>query len=272
MNTVIKSYDKMIENMMNKSANENKYALDSELITKIPFTNSYTNSISVAVGKQRSGKTRKIIKEMIKISKLHKPTHLVIYVNKTVNKTDKTFESFKGLIKVPILYVRQDDIEEVLMDLIKWKNVYNTIKKEKMETKVEPEQQEEIFEHLHIKNFKRPFLHTLVLLDDIANSPMLKKPTSQLNSLMTQCAHINCSFFLAVQYWIGLPAAIKSQVSVIYLFGGFSRQQLQYMLQQITLSDPFSVIFEQYKALQFQDFLIVDTVEGEYEVNYAINA
>ena len=196
--------------------------------------------------KKKKVKTRKILKEIIKITNLHKPTHMLVYVNKTGQKTDKTFESMKGLIKVPILYLSQAECEDTLMELVQAKNRYNEIKRNHLEDDYSDEE-EGLFGTLGIHDFSRSYLHTLVLLDDIANSAMLTKTTSVMNSLMTQCAHINCSFFLATQFWKGLPTPIKSQVTTIYLYGGFSREQLRYILRQITLQNPFEVIWEEYK-------------------------
>lgn len=266
MQYINERFDNMIERQMKKHARKNKNALDSELIQKIGCTDTYTNSISVAVGRQRSGKTRKILKEIIKITNVHKNTHMLLYVNKTGQKTDKTFESMKGLIKVPIVYVSQAECEERLVEIIQCKNQYNQIKKENAEDQIPEEITEELFDTLGIEDFSRPYLHTLILLDDIANSAMLAKPTSVMNSLMTQCAHINCSFFLAVQFWKGLPPSIKSQVTTIYMFGGFSREQLHYILRQITLQSPFNVVFETYKNLGYQDYMYIDVVESHYTI------
>lgn len=259
-------FDSLIEKQMRKHAKKNKNALDSELIQKIGCTDTYTNSISVAVGRQRSGKTRKILKEIIKITNVHKNTHMLFYVNKTGQKTDKTFESMKGLIKVPIVYLSQAECEERLVELIQYKNQYNQIKQLHREDEIPDEVCEELFDALGIEDFSKPYLHTLILLDDIANSSMLAKPTSIMNSLMTQCAHINCSFFLAIQFWKGLPASIKSQVTTIYMFGGFSREQLHYILRQITLQSPFSTVFEEYKKLGYQDYMHIDVVESHYTI------
>ena len=259
-------YDNMIEKKMRKHAMKNKNALDAELIQKIKYTDTYTNSISVAVGRQRSGKTRKILKEIIKIANLHTCTHMLVYINKTGQKTDKTFESMKGLIKLPIVYCSQNDCEDTLVGILEAKQQYNSIKKQGIENDIDPTYTDEIFEKLGINDFSRPYLHTLVLLDDIANSSMLTKSTSTMNNLMTQCAHINCSFFLAVQFWKGLPASLKSQATTIYLFGGFSKEQVRYILRQITLQNPFDVVFDEYKALDFQDYMYIDIVESQYTI------
>ena len=266
MNGLNHKYDEFIDDLMQSNAKENRDALHSELLNKIPLTDSYTNSISIAVGKQRSGKTRKIIKEIIKISKMHHETHMLLYINKTGGETDKTFESFKDLIKCPIVYCSQEECEEKLAELVQYKNLYHRIIAQGTDQYEDPVEVETMFDVLMVEDYSRAYLHTLVLLDDIANSPLLKKPTTYLNSLMTQCAHINMSFFLAVQYWIGLPTAIKSQTSMIYLFGGFNKQQVRYMLQQIALEDPFDVIWGKYSKLKNRDFMTIDTIEGEYKI------
>ena len=259
-------YDDFIDGLMTSNAKENKDALHSELINKIPLSESYTNSITVAVGKQRSGKTRKIIKEIIKISKMHHETHMLLYINKTGAESDKTFESFKNLIKCPIVYSSQEECEDKLAELIQYKTLYSQILQAGTEEGFDPVEIETMKDVLQIEDYSRSYLHTLVLLDDIANSPLLKKETSYLNSLMTQCAHINMSFFLAIQYWKGLPAALKSQTSMIYLFGGFNKQQVRYMLTQIALEDPFDVVWEKYYKLKNRDFMSIDTIEGTYRI------
>ena len=266
MNTLNNKYDEWIDGLMTSNAKENKDALHSELLNKIPLSDSYTNSISIAVGKQRSGKTYKIIKEIIKISKMHHETHMLLYINKTGGETDKTFESFKDLIKCPIVYCSQEECEDKLAELIEYKNMYHQIIAEGTNEGVDPDEEQTMFDVLDISDYSRPYLHTLVLLDDIANSPLLKKETSYLNSLMTQCAHINMSFYLAVQYWKGLPAALKSQTSMIYLFGGFNKQQVRYMLTQINLEDPFEDVWPKYMKLKNRDYMTIDTIAGSYKI------
>ena len=262
-------YDDFIDGLMSKSAKSHKSGLHQELLNKIPMSDVYTNSITIAVGKQRSGKTRQIIKQIIKISRMHENTHMLLYCNKTGGETDKTFESFKSLIEIPIEYVAQDHLEARLKELIEYKRMYEGIVKSGLTEVIVDDHVQEIVDNLHVEDFTRPYLHTLILLDDIANSPMIKKQTSELNSLMTQCAHISCSFFLAVQYWVGLTPAIKSQCAVVYLFGGFPKEQVRYIFRQAPMNDPFDVIWEKYKELKNRDFMCVDVIGGEYYIQLA---
>ena len=269
MEKINDKYDDYIDKLMKNSARSHNAGLHQELLNKIPLTESYTNSITIAVGKQRSGKTRKIIKEIIKISKMHPETHMLLYCNKTGGKTDKTFESFKSLIQVPIEYVSQENLEQRMQELLEYKRMYDSIVASGVSEVIVDDNIEDIIDNLHVEDFSRPYLHTLVLLDDIANSPLIKKETSYLNSLMTQCAHINCSFFLAVQYWKGLTSSLKSQCAVCYLFGEFPAQQVRYILQQAPVSDPFDVVWSKYKELKARDFMTIDIIAGEYTITLA---
>ena len=54
---------------MKKISQQKKQRLSSALIIKIPASNSYYNSVNIAVGRQRSGKTHSIIQEIINIIK-----------------------------------------------------------------------------------------------------------------------------------------------------------------------------------------------------------
>lgn len=87
----------MLDKMINYCLHKNKSKLDDELISKI-HNQVYVqyNTLNIAVGRQRSGKTHTIIKEIIKISAVSKRTHLLIYINKNGAPSDPTFESLKG--------------------------------------------------------------------------------------------------------------------------------------------------------------------------------
>ena len=105
--------DKFVKNEMKIAIHENKNKLSRSLIRKIPDTNISYNS----VGKQNSGKGYMLIQEIIKISISCPNTHLLIYSNKSGKETDDTFESLKHLIRIPIVYVKHDDLPEFLQTL-----------------------------------------------------------------------------------------------------------------------------------------------------------
>lgn len=258
-----KLYDQYIDDLINGALSSNEDKLNGELLTLIPSTYTYLNSVNIAVGRQFSGKTLTLMKEIIKISLIHPQTHLLLYINKTGQETDQTFESLKHLIKCPIIYASHEDAENTLKQIIAYKQLYQTIYDQNLSEKIIDEQAEEIKNVLKIDNFDQPFLHTLVLMDDMAKAKLLSKKDSYFEQMMTQCRHIKCSFFLAVQYWKALSPNIKSNVSTIYIFGGFSRQQLSYILYQINLSIPFPQLWSEYSKLtDIHEKIIVDANNG----------
>ena len=126
----------MLDKMINYCLHKNKSKLDDELIKEIhPQINVQYNSLNIAVGRQRSGKTHTIIREIIKISNVCPRTHLLVYINKTGGPNDPTFESLKQLIRIPIKYLPEDKAENYIQELLKWKMLYNYIKEKHYEEK-----------------------------------------------------------------------------------------------------------------------------------------
>ena len=275
---------------IDEALNNNSTATES--ISKIgPEINCYYNSVNVFVGRQGSGKTLQAITEIIKISRTSSitgayssqpavRTHLLIYVSKYGTQSDKTFESMKHLINIPILYVKYEDKDDINKDSIQvfskiqcYKRLYEQIKAEHLEDKIDDEQKQEIFDVLKINDFSAPTLHTLILFDDVANNPLIQASYgggSSKNSskgffaqMLGVCRHIHCSFFLCVQFWKSITTEIKANVSTIYIFGLYSKQQLNVMLYQIPTHYSFDEIYNVYQELEKHDCLIVDANSGD---------
>ena len=119
-----------------------------------------------------------------------------------------------------------------------------------------------MFDVLHINSFEHPTLHTLILFDDVANNPLIQNK-GFFAEMLGVCRHIHCSFFLCVQFWKSITTTIKANVSTIFIFGLFSKQQLNYMLYQIATHYSFDEIYECYKQLEKHDCLIVDVNYGD---------
>ena len=83
--------------------------------------------------------------EIIKISRVSPRTHLLTYINKDRGANAPTFESLKELITIPIVYVAEKDAEEYVKDILKWKMLYNYIKENNLEDKIEDKQMDTMF-------------------------------------------------------------------------------------------------------------------------------
>lgn len=245
----------------------NNEEIKTESLTKIhPEINCYYNSVNVFVGRQGAGKGVQALTEIIKISRVSPITHMLLYVSKYGTESDKTFESMKHLIQIPIIYVKYDDVVQVFSKIQCYKRLYEQIKTKHLEEQIEDEQRDEMFEVLKINSFDNPTLHTLILFDDVANNPLIKQK-GFFAEMLGVCRHIHCSFFLTIQFWKSITTEIKANVSTIYIFGLYSKQQLNVMLYQIPTHYTFDEIYECYKDLQKHDCLIVDVNSGSINVS-----
>jgi hypothetical protein len=237
-----------------------KQNLSKSHISQISTSHCYYNTLNLAIGRQGSGKSDTLMREIIKISNVSDNTHLLIYSNKTGNETDDTFESLKQLIGVPIVYIAHDDLEDYLKDLLKYKEFYQRLIKENLYDKIIDEQRDEIFSKLHINDFSRPFLHTLIMLDDVAQAKILKNERTYIQEMMTQCRHIKCSFFLAVQYLKSLTTNIRSAASTIFIFGNFTKPDFDRIYSYFGPAIEKEELWKRYSQLKKHDKIIIDRV------------
>ena len=219
------------------------------------------NSVNIFCGKQGSGKTYSAFKEIIKISHISPETHLVVIITKDESEDDATITAMLPMIRIPVIYVNEDDAEEFVKSMLDAKKLYNQVRSEGVS--LEAEQTTDMMKKLFIHDFSRQWLHTLLLFNDIAKSKLFKKAEGYFNQLIPICRHIQCSFFLNIQFWKGINPEIKANLTTAFIFGGFSKEQLQYILRQLTVSNCFYEVFDAYKCLQKYQKLIVDNNTGE---------
>jgi len=226
----VEELDEVIKNLLD----ENRDSLNNELNRQIhPDVNIMYNTLNIAVGRQRSGKTFSIIKELIKISRTDPRAHLLIYITKNGKITDPTFIALQKLLYIDVLPLSEQFAEDKVQDILKWKQFYNQVKENHWENRISDKQIDEMFTKLHINNMRLPSLHTLIFFEDAANSPLFKSKENYFNTLLAKLAHVQCSVFLAVQFWKSLPTEFKANASTVFLFPGFSKEQITYLLRQV---------------------------------------
>ncbi len=244
--------------------NENKKAVENVTIKRIhPDINTYYFTVNIFNGPQGTGKTYSAMLEIIKISMVDPNSHLLIYISKDGDKVDPTIESLKSLLTIDIVYVKYADAVEYVKQLLLYKNLYNEIKREKLENKICDDQVEELNSILHINDFSRDFLHTLILFDDVSNNRLFKDQSSYFNELITQCRKIHCTFFMTIQFWKGVSPNIKANTTTATIFAGFSKQQFRYICSQVASSIPFDVLYSVYQQLKEHEKLIMNNRTNE---------
>lgn len=255
------SLNEYVDNILSHELNNNDV---NKLI--IPVNNEVSfkyNSFNICIGKQSTGKTTSVLKELIKLSLCKEAYnfHLIIYVSN--NDSDDTFNKLKDYITIPIVKLTYDKLDKTFEQFIKLKDLYNSIvdgKHEPMKNELEA-----LNKNLYVNDFSKKRLHTIILMDDAAF--VLKRETSPWFKWLCQLRHLNCTVFLCIQIWKSINPSLKSQITSIYLFGGYSRQQLNYIYQQICLDLKFDEFYNIYTKLGKNKSLIIDMINGRIQMN-----
>lgn len=278
MNTEL-NLGQIVREKVNATLNNQKNEMVGAFIEEIhPDINVKYNSVNVIVGKQGQGKTVIALQEIIKIGIMN-THHLLIYVTKDGNESDRSFLALKPLIEpyIPILTVSENDAQKTIENIIQKKNEYYKIKRNNLvdslndpDLKISPDETQDIFDKLYIDGFDYDYLHTIVLFDDISNSKLFSNESSYFSQLIRRCRHTNFSFFLLIQGWKGLKSHIKNEISTLFIFPCFNKQQLHYIYSQSATNLDFDEFYaEYYKIMQIKTkypnshpYLVIQVADG----------
>ena len=278
MNTEI-NLAQIVREKVNATLNNQKNEMVGAFIEEIhPDINVKYNSVNVIVGKQGQGKTVIALQEIFKIGIMN-THHLLIYVTKDGNESDRSFLALKPLIEpyIPILTVSENDAQKTIENIIQKKNEYYKIKRNNLvdslndpDLKISPDETQDIFDKLYIDGFDYDYLHTIVLFDDISNSKLFSNESSYFSQLIRRCRHTNFSFFLLIQGWKGLKSHIKNEISTLFIFPCFNKQQLHYIYSQSATNLDFDEFYaEYYKIMQIKTkypnshpYLVIQVADG----------
>lgn len=242
----IKPIDIEIEEIIEKELNDGT----KNKISKIhPDVNFRYNSLNILVGNQGSSKTTTVMKELMKLSHFPHDYHLLIYVSP--NEQDITFDKLCKYINIPVIKFKLEEIENSFGDLIKVKSLYN-----KMVDGIIPKDKD-ILRYLYVNDFSKKRLHTIILFDD-ASFIFDKKSKSKFKTYFTTLRHSNTTVFCCLQIWGSLDPSLKTQISSVYIFKGFSRERVSYIFRQIPIDLSFDVFWNKYIKLKKYQKLIVD--------------
>ena len=216
------------------------------------------NSFNICIGKQGTGKTTSILKELIKLSMKNIDSyHLIIYVSN--NSSDDTFNNLYKYINIPIVKTDYEHIDKQYEQLIKLKDIYNKM------IDGEIEKDKNIFEVLYIDNFNLKRLHTLILIDDAAF--VLKNEKNKWFKWLCQLRHLNTTIFMCIQIWKSINPSLITQITSIQLFPGYSRKQVNYIYNQICVDMKFDDFYDLYVKIHQKHKIIIDLVETTIKVD-----
>lgn len=256
--------------ILQQSLNESSNRLNKSRITSIhPEVYLKYSSVNVFMGKQGTGKTFTLLKELVKLSLIKNEridVHLIVIVTRD-GRQDDTLETVKDNITIPCVYVSYDNVIEYLHELVFYKLVYNKVISEHLDCSICEEQRDEILTALHIPDFTKQSLQEVIVFDDAAYSTILSRPNSEVLSMIHEARHYKFIFCFCIQGVKSIPLPIKEQMTTLFLFPGFIRQKLFTIYNQSGITsleyDEFRDIYQQ---LAPRDYMLVDCQHGTVKV------
>lgn len=190
------------------------------------------NSLNICLGKQGCGKTTFMLTELAKLSELpNTPYDKIVYI--TNGQTDDlTFKLLKSLVKIPILGLDFNDATRELT------NFFN----DRSDT-------------VH---------HTFVIIEDA--SFLLMKDNPIWVDWVCKLRHLRMTIWINLHVWKSISTAIKTQITTVFMFKGFSREQLQHIYRQSCTDINSQSIWCLYTMLREHEVLKISNTDGNVTI------
>lgn len=222
------------------------------------------------------GKTYQIMKHILTTERLfNKPYYDTIIFTSTSGSLDKTVSSLKSEVQTDITYIPDSQLlpflkkhirnkmkfyavmefinndfqepSELMQHIIKKYKLIKIIKGHKVYDK------ERIIKYAQAKsqkyNFKTYPSYTLLVLDDFATNPLVKKVDAELVGLLTKTRHYHLTAIIVAQTWRFIQLNLKRLCTDIVIWKGFSEEDFKKMITQTPNSQNWETLWEQYKNL-----------------------
>ena len=225
-----------INDMVNETLMKSLKNTNGNLINELhPDIDVRLNSCNLIVGKQGYGKTVLALTEIIKLSRITNDKecfHLLVYVTKNGDENDRSFQSLKHLIQIPIVTISESNIEDAIKTIVSAKSLYYRVKRDKLIDKIDDQQRNDMLDVLCVHDINYEFLHTIILFDDISGSKLFRDQSSYFSQLIRKLRHVNMCVFMLIQNFSGLKPFVKNEITTMFIFGSFNKQQLNYIHTQ----------------------------------------
>ena len=257
-----------VEDVIKEALTKNKRDLEEALIKPLhpqyPFS---SNGIYFFLGKMGSGKSYQIWKHILITEKLfNKPYYSYIIYCSTSGKLDKTAEAMLPSVKTPVQFVSEDELLDVLTRHLRRKSKYYSIAKhvlsrfkkadDEMMRLIDKHSLEDFDDRINYIAYKLalyqandyPF-HTLLVLDDFAGNPLLKKNDSPLARMLTKTRHYNLTVIIVAQTIRFIALNVKRLATDMIIYNRFSDEDFLAVLNQTPCNVDKKKALAEYKTL-----------------------
>lgn len=190
------------------------------------------NSLNICLGKQGTGKTTFMLKELIKLSELPNCVYdKIIYITNG-ETNDMTFQTLKQLVRIPIMGLNFIDATRELSNYFNGRD-----------------------DTVH---------HTFVIIEDA--SFLLMKDNPIWVDWVCKLRHLRMTIWINLHVWRSISTMIKTQITTLFIFKGFSKEQLQHMYRQSSVDADFKAVLYMYMLLGERECLELSNIDGKMNI------
>ena len=261
---------KRVDELFDKLASKNKQELENAKIKPIHDIFPYAqNGIAAFIAGVGSGKTYNILKLVAKQEQLFdQPFFETVVLCSTSGEFCKTTQTFKHAIKKSnLICVKDVDLLSFLEEHTKKTLLYNTLMKfVKNDFKKPSEEMQKIIDENRL-NKKEKLIgfiaqnltdigwktypsRLLLICEDFASHPLLKRREDPLSRMFKKLRHFNINVIIIVQTTRSIPRDLKRNLSDLVIFPGISEQDFVDLIKESTASCfDYKLLWENYRKI-----------------------
>lgn len=190
------------------------------------------NSLNVCLGKQGTGKTAFMLMELIKLSEIPDCVYDKIVYITDGDPNDVTFNTLKGLVKIPILGLNFNDATRELSTFF--------------------------------QNREDNTHHTFVIIEDASFKLMNDCPIWV--DWVCKLRHLRMTLWINLHVWRAISTAIKSQITCVFLFKGYSKENIGHIYRQCAIDAERKAVEYMYMLLQDREVLKLSNIDGKMTI------
>ena len=286
--------EKKVEHLIQRELKKNSQQIQNALIE--PLDDSYpfsTNGIYFLCARMGCGKTYFVMKHIMLTERLfNEPYYDTILFTSTSGTLDKTVSTLSKQVRTKIDYVPHQELlpklKKHLKNKMKWYSVMEYLNTGEMnETFEKLLVKHNLFKWNHGKKiidmkrvvqyakakmekygFSKYPSNTLLVLDDFATNPLIKKVDSELVGMLTKTRHYHLTAIIVAQTWRFVQLNLKRLCTDIVIWKGFSMEDFQKMLTQTPSSLDWKALWPEYSKLDDKHAkLIIHCNTNQYSID-----
>lgn len=282
----IDKVDKIIAKQLKKNSSQIQNALIEPMSPEYPYS---TNGLYFLCGKMGTGKTYTVMRHIMITERLFdKPYYDTIIFTSTSGSMDKTVSTLQSSIKTHLTYVVDTELVEYLQRHLRGKMKFYAvmeflnsggkevndlmeyiIKKHKLFKLIRGKTVYDLkriiqygqakSEKYHLTNYPS---NTLLVCDDFATNPLIKKVDSPLIGMLTKTRHYHLTAIIVAQTWRFIHLNLKRLCTDIIIWAGYSMEDFQKMITQCPTSLSWKDLWPEYSKMKDKhNKLIIHTPE-----------